>query len=86
MMATKLAVLMMDPWDPPGLLRIALIASLQPHQTPLRLMVIVRSQIFSSVLIALSSAGCMMPALLLRFKYECQHQCSETEGMLERTT
>lgn len=70
MIATKLAVLMMLPpvWRPldssVGLLRMARMAYLQPHQTPLRLMAMVRSQMRSSVLSALSSSGCMMPALL----------------------
>lgn len=39
-----------------------MMACLQPHQTPLTLMVLVKSQIFSSVVMALSSAGCMIPA------------------------
>lgn len=70
MRATKLAVLIiLPPVCRPfslstGLFLIARIAYLQPHQTPLRLICIVRSQIFSSVFSALSSAGCMIPALL----------------------
>ena len=70
MIATKLAVLMMLPpvrrrLDASvGFWRIAVIACLQPNQTPLTLTCIVRSQIFSGVVRALSSSGCMMPALL----------------------
>lgn len=59
--ATKLAVLMIDP---PPLLRIAMMACLQPNQTPFTLMSMVKFQIRSSVLRALSSSGCMIPALL----------------------
>lgn len=65
MEATKLAVLMMEPLLPPGFFLICSIAYLHPHQTPLRLIWIVRSKIRSSVLSALSSSGCMIPALLL---------------------
>ena len=70
MIATKLAVLMiLPPWDRPfsgsGLFSLmARMAYLHPHQTPLTLICIVRSQIFSSVFKALSSAGCIIPALL----------------------
>lgn len=65
--ATKLAVLMIlppvcKPFDSSvGFSRIASIAYLHPHQTPLALICMVRSQIFSSVLRALSSAGCIIP-------------------------
>lgn len=70
MRATKLAVLMMLPptrrplLSSVGFLRIARIAYLHPHHTPLTLMFMVRSQMRSSVLSALSSSGCMIPALL----------------------
>lgn len=61
MMATNEAVLMILPLLPPGFFLMASIAYLHPHQTPFKLMFMVKSQIFSSVLSALSSAGCMMP-------------------------
>ena len=70
MIATKLAVLMMlPPWVRPfcGSALFSLMARmayLDPHQTPLTLICMVRSQIFSSVFKAWSSAGCMIPALL----------------------
>src|SRR5712671_4414168 len=64
---TKLAVLTIlppvcKPFDSSvGFSRIASIAYLHPHHTPLTLILMVRSQILSSVLSALSSSGCIIP-------------------------
>ena len=52
--------------DPPPARRSAGIPNLQPRKTPRALTFIVKSQISSLVVTALSSAWCMIPALLKR--------------------
>jgi hypothetical protein len=63
--ATTLAVLMTLVFFLPYFLKL-MTACLLPNHTPLTLMACVRSQIFSGVLTASSSAECIIPALLKR--------------------